>query len=158
MKPKIPRIESVSARDQAGYGVMGRKQRRRSVEEKRRIVEETLVSGASVAAVARRHEANANQVFMWRREYQTGKLGRGTAIAEFVPVGVVDKSSILRPVEPEPPVPEPPARRRRGKALATTGCWSLEVELPNGVKVRVGGGVFDEKDMRRVLSLARELA
>jgi transposase-like protein len=31
------------------------KRRRRSVEEKRRIVEETLEAGASVARVARRH-------------------------------------------------------------------------------------------------------
>ena len=40
--------------------------RRRSAEEKRRIVEETLEAGASVARVARRHEVNANQVFYWR--------------------------------------------------------------------------------------------
>ena len=36
---------------------------RRSVEEKRRIVEETLSEGASVARVARGHGINANQVF-----------------------------------------------------------------------------------------------
>jgi Transposase len=35
------------------------KRRRRSLEEKRRIVEETLVPGASVARVARRHAVNA---------------------------------------------------------------------------------------------------
>ena len=36
--------------------------RRRSVEEKRRIVEETLEAVASVARVARRHAVNANYV------------------------------------------------------------------------------------------------
>jgi len=41
--------------------------RRRSVEEKRRIVEETLETGASVARVARRHAVNANQVFFLER-------------------------------------------------------------------------------------------
>jgi transposase-like protein len=36
--------------------------RRRSIVEKRRIVEETLVPGASVARVARAHGVNAYQV------------------------------------------------------------------------------------------------
>ena len=48
---------------------------RRSVEEKRRIVEQTLSEGASVARVARGHGINANQVFGWRRLYQAGRLG-----------------------------------------------------------------------------------
>ena len=43
---------------------------RRSIAEKRRIVEETLVEGAAVARVARAHGINANQVFGWRRLYQ----------------------------------------------------------------------------------------
>jgi len=50
--------------------------RRRSVEEKRRIVEETLRAGASVARVARRHAVNANQVFYWRKKYREGRLGK----------------------------------------------------------------------------------
>ena len=53
--------------------------RRRSVEEKRRIVEQTLEAGASVARVARAHEVNANQVFGWRRQYRQGRLERGTS-------------------------------------------------------------------------------
>ena len=47
----------------------------RSVEERRRIVEETLVPGMSVAMVARAHGINANQVFGWRKLYQTDRLG-----------------------------------------------------------------------------------
>src|SRR5437867_13062745 len=50
--------------------------RRRSVEEKRRIVEETLEAGASVARVARRHAVNANQVFYRSEERRVGKEGR----------------------------------------------------------------------------------
>jgi transposase-like protein len=46
-------------------------QRRRwPVEEKCRIVEQTLKSGASVARVALAHGVNANQVFSWRRQAQ----------------------------------------------------------------------------------------
>ncbi len=42
------------------------KKRRRTIKEKRDIVEETLVAGTSVARVARRHEINANQAFYSR--------------------------------------------------------------------------------------------
>jgi len=48
--------------------------RRRSVDEKRRIVEKTLEPGASVARVARAHGLNANQVFAWRRQHRQGLL------------------------------------------------------------------------------------
>src|SRR5258708_14693037 len=52
------------------------KRRRRSLEEKRRIVEETLEAGASVARVARRHGVNANEVFYGRKKYGEGRLGK----------------------------------------------------------------------------------
>ena len=44
----------------------------RTAEEKRRIVEATLVPGASIARVARDNRVNANQVFQWRYEYKNG--------------------------------------------------------------------------------------
>lgn len=47
----------------------------RSVATKRKIVEETLAPGASVARVARANGVNANQVFSWRRLYRAGRLG-----------------------------------------------------------------------------------
>ena len=55
------------------------KRRYRSAEERRRIVEETLVPGTSVAIVARAHGVNANQVFGWRKLYQSGLLGSSNA-------------------------------------------------------------------------------
>ncbi len=58
--------------------VAGQRQRR-SIAEKRRIVEETLIEGASVARVARAHGINANQVFGWRRLYLAGRLGEQKA-------------------------------------------------------------------------------
>jgi transposase-like protein len=57
--------------------------RQRSVGEKRRIVEETLETGASVARVARRHAVNANQVFYWRKQYREGRLGKNCLISMF---------------------------------------------------------------------------
>ena len=61
---------------------------RRSIAEKRRIVEETLVEGASVARVARAHGINANQVFGWRRLYQAGRLGERKPAMKLLPVRV----------------------------------------------------------------------
>ena len=68
-----------------------RKRRYRGLEEKRRIVEETLTEGASVALVARTHGVNANLVFSWRKLYQAGRLGSGEA--KLLPVKVSSESS-----------------------------------------------------------------
>jgi transposase len=65
--------------------------RRRSAEEKRRIVEETLEAGASVARVARRHAVNANQVFYWRKKYRDGRLGKSPS-SKLLPVTLSDIS------------------------------------------------------------------
>ncbi|MGA7769336.1 MAG: transposase [Candidatus Sulfotelmatobacter sp.] len=67
--------------------VAGQRQRR-SIVEKRRIVEETLVPGASVARVARAHGINANQVFGWRRLYLAGRLGEQKPGIKLLPVRV----------------------------------------------------------------------
>jgi len=67
-------------------GVERRVRRHRSVAEKRRIVELTLVAGASVALVARAHGVNANQVFKWRREYERGKLPEPASPSSLLPV------------------------------------------------------------------------
>src|SRR6478672_5573262 len=49
-----------------------RKRRSWTLEEKRRIVDESLEEGASIALVARRHDLNANQLFTWRRQFGVG--------------------------------------------------------------------------------------
>ena len=73
---------------------------RRSIAEKRRIVEETLVAGASVAKVARAHGVNANQVFGWRRLYRAGRLGEPKPGIKLLPVRVSESSPVVeeRPV------------------------------------------------------------
>ena len=69
-------------------GEPGRKHRWRTKAERRAIVEETLVPGASVSRVARRYDVNANQVFHWRKLYHEGRLGTTT---NFLPVRVADE-------------------------------------------------------------------
>lgn len=58
----------------ATVAVKRKKRQHRSSAERLRVVEETLVPGASVALVARAHGVNANQVFAWRKLYLAGKL------------------------------------------------------------------------------------
>ena len=57
--------------------VLGEVRTRRAagIEEKRRITQETFVSGASVAGIAQRYAVNANQLFQWRKRYREGRLG-----------------------------------------------------------------------------------
>jgi transposase len=79
---------------------------RRSIAEKRRIVEETLAAGASVARVARAHGINANQVFGWRRLYLAGRLGEQKPGMKLLPVRVSESKAapvVVEPVEPHVP-------------------------------------------------------
>lgn len=77
--------------------LLATKRRYRSLEEKRRIVEEALAEGASVARVARVHGVNANLVFNWRKRYRAGRLGNGTE-AKLLPVRVGAESSPPLPI------------------------------------------------------------
>jgi transposase len=70
----------------------GIKKRRRTIRERQEIVEETLMPGASVSRVARRHDVNANQVFYWRKLYREGQLG-GRTDTQLVPVKVANDRS-----------------------------------------------------------------
>jgi transposase len=87
--------------------VEGVMRRRRSIAEKRRIVEETLVAGTSVAAVARSRGINANQLFSWRKLYKTGRLGPTTAprtedSISLLPVRIQDESRVCEPLATAP--------------------------------------------------------
>ena len=101
------------------------KRRRRSVEEKRRIVEETLEAGASVARVARRHAVNANQVFYWRKKYREGRLG-SRAATKLLPVTITHD----RRAEPE----------KVAESASISPLGAIEIVLPKG-KVYITGRV-----------------
>jgi transposase len=103
--------------------VGGRKKRRRSVEERRKIVEETLQARASVSQVARRHDVNADQVFHWRKLYREGRLG-STAATKFLPVKVANERSV-------------------GEAEGDGIAWrsgTMEIKLPKGT-LRIAGTI-----------------
>jgi len=99
------------------------RKRRRTIKERRDIVEETLVPGASVARVARRHDVNANQVFYWRKLYREGQLGFGLG-TPLLPV----KVEAERPTE---------AVNDNDPTLSS---GTMEIELPRGT-LRIAGSV-----------------
>src|SRR5437899_11419379 len=66
--------------------VIAPKRQHRNVETKRKLVEATLVPGASVARVARTNGVNTNQLFTWRRLYLAGRLGEAQESTQLLPV------------------------------------------------------------------------
>ena len=109
----------------------GYRRRRWPEALKRQIVAETLEPGSSVSIVARRHDVNANQLFLWRRQLMAKSPAPG-------------ESTIL-PVEI---VPE------QGRSRRTESGGLIEIELGNGARVRVRGEVAPEM-LRRVIDMLR---
>jgi transposase len=98
--------------------------KRRSVAEKRLIVEQALEPGASVARVARAHGLNANVVFHWRRLYSEGKLAVEPAQAmKLLPVSIAECEVVGQPA----------------KEVVTPSCGSIHIELPGEVRISVEG-------------------
>ena len=91
------RQETVISRDKNSS--VGSQRQRWSIAEKWRVVEETLVEGASVARVARAHGINANQVFGWRRLYLAGRLGEPKPGIKLLPVRVSESVPAPLPME-----------------------------------------------------------
>ena len=52
----------------------GRKYQHHPIEFKREVVEASFASGVSMAALAREHGINANQLWSWRKLYKEGRL------------------------------------------------------------------------------------
>jgi transposase len=114
--------------------------KRWSIAEKRQFVEETQVVGVSVAAVARAHGVNANQLFAWRRLHEMGQL-------------VERRSRALRPttlllpvtVREEAPVDAP--------VSSCAGPGAIHIQFP-GAQLRVEGAV-DAATLHLVLEYLR---
>ena len=113
---------------------LGRKRRSWTLDEKRRIVDESLEDGASLAEVARRHDLNANQLFTWRRQFGV-EAAEPKNLAPIVPVTITPDTT---PEENEPNV-----------------IGQIEIVLAEGDRILVWSDV-DSAALTRVLkALAR---
>jgi transposase len=145
----------MAAKDGVGEG-----RRTRSLDERKRIVEEAVAPGVSVAAVARRHGLNANLIFKWIRRSREGWRDRRREPAKekavvaapperggsaFVPVKLLELDAPSAP--PRSDVVAKPARQTRRGARR----GAMEISLPNGAKVSLDAEV-DAEALRRVLS------
>jgi transposase len=117
--------------------INGRERRRRwSLDDKLRIVAESREPGASVRAVAARHDVYPKLLSTWRSLERHGRLV-GTS-ARFVPVRLIEA--------PPPTAAIPPSTN----AAAET----IEIILPDGSRVRVGNDV-SLATLRRVMTALR---
>ncbi len=103
------------------------------LEDRLRIVRETLEPGVVVQTVADRHGVSTGQLYTWRKQMLA------MAMAGFAPVEVV-------PNPPPPALPPPP---KAAATVETTG--SLQIVLPSGASIRVTGAV-DPAMLRMVLA------
>jgi transposase len=117
--------------------IEGRGRRLRSEAERARIGAESLVPGAKVADVARRHGATRWQVYDWRRKLTAGKLA--------VPALAMNEAPFAALVV-ETPRPAPKASPRNAG-----GRIELVVD---GVRIRIGAEV-DEARLSQVIRVVR---
>ena len=71
--------------------------RKRSKEEKRQIVEESLQCGVTVVSVAGKYGVRPGQIFEWRRAYKEGRLTAEPDAPVLLPVRLSDVSRSVRP-------------------------------------------------------------
>ena len=122
----------------------------RTNEEKRRIVAEAMVPGASVAAVARKHGVNANLLFGWRRLHKRGPLEQCREPASLLPVTVTTPTVL--PDRKSRPTRAVQAVKRPAAPAIDPG--HIEIELPGDVRVR-GHGRLEVDALSAVLAALR---
>jgi len=131
----------MSEATRAGGLSLASPRRRRSAEERRLIVEETLEAGSSVARVAMKHGVNANQVFKWRRLHEAGRLGtRAAREVPLLPVRVAEEQEASRAEDPD--------------AAPVARSGSIHIELHGSVRIRLEGQI-DLAVVRAVLKSLR---
>ncbi|RWA79530.1 MAG: IS66 family insertion sequence hypothetical protein [Mesorhizobium sp.] len=112
------------------------------MDDKARIVAETLEPNAIISEVARRYGLRPQQVFAWRREARKQAASVQQESPAFVPAVVTappPESTATRPAQP-----------RKRKTTRDAGVIELEID---GIAMRVGRGA----DARTVAAVIRAL-
>ena len=119
--------------EQVEVRVRRERRRRWTPADKLRIVQEAFAPNAVAKRVAERHEISTGLLFTWRRQLMTNRP------TNFLPVQLVS-------AEPDPPSP---ASSPSAPPSGPPGL--IEVDMPNGARVRVGQGA-DLTVLRTVLA------
>ena len=121
--------------------ILGARERRRrwSTEQKLRIVAETEEPGATIVAVAARHDVYPSLLHAWRRLARRGELV-ADPMTRLLPVRITD----AMPSAADPPAP----------LTAKNVAGTIEISLPDGSHVRVGDDV-SLRALRRVMAALR---
>lgn len=129
--------------DRVGVRVRSERRRRWSDGDKLAIVRETLAPGAVAQVVADRHGIGTGLLYTWRKQMLRAAMA-GFAAVEIRPAALPapqvagDQAAPVMEVPPKPPsLPGLPGL--------------IEVELPTGVRLRVGPDV-DGAALRRVVA------
>jgi transposase len=105
------------------------RRRRWSLEEKLRILAQSVAPGSSASLACRMHGISSGQLYTWRRQFRTGELTGFAPVMVAPPVG--ELPTVAAPLDRVPPV---------GEADQPAG-GTIEVELRSGVKLRITGAV-----------------
>jgi transposase len=106
----------------------------RTLEEKLRIVAEAARPGASVAAVARKHELNANLLFAWRRLHRRGLLEAQRHAPPLLPVRITSPT-----VTPTRRASTTAVRSRGTRPAASTAESFIEIVIASDTRIRLHG-------------------
>lgn len=144
-------------------GEDGRRRRTYTIERKRELVEATMQPGASVSVVAQHHGVNANLLFTWRRQMREARPeATGTAAIQpmqFLPVGIVSRdpndsaAADVASRATEPAGLGSAARSERIKQRR--GSCRIEIDLPNGVRLRVEDAI-EAAALRQMIAVLKE--
>ena len=128
--------------------VLGRTRRLHDRAFKDELIAQSLVPGASVAAIAMKDGINANLLFKWRREHVRAMAASAPTAATLLPVCVIPETA--SPSTVQPMVPVGPAINRSSRPGV------IEVEIA-GARLRLRGTV-DETMLGSVLRALRHSA
>lgn len=131
--------------------VRSERRRKWSPEDKLAIVRETLVSGAVVQVIADRHGIGTGLLYTWRKQMLRAAM-TGFAAVEIGPEALpAPEATDDGSTAPETAQPHPAAPSCVLVAAASSLPGLIEMELPSGVRLRVGSDV-DGPALRRVLA------
>jgi len=133
--------------------IVARVERRRqwTPGEKAALLAEIEAAGGQVSTVARRHGISKSLLYNWRSAWKAAALaapGSASGSPGFIQLGLVAdplRAALATRVR---------LGARSGSRALADRVGVMEIDLPDGVRVRVDAGV-DEMALRRVLSAVR---